>query len=72
MEVDESAGGPNTALDVHIVDFHMDCIQLTDVHLCKIRILVNAGCQGAKLKVVIMNIYSLGYIQGCCGFINDP
>ena len=50
----------------------MECIQPTNVDLRKRRILANAGVQGAKLRVVMQNLDSLGYIQGRCGFLTDP
>ena len=71
MEGDKTAGCPNSALDVHIRECQMECIQPTDVDIQKCRILANARDQGAKLTVEIQNIDSLGYIQGCCGFLND-
>ena len=71
MEGDETAGFPNSALDVHIRECQMECIQPTDVDIHKCRILADAGGQGAKLTVEIQNIDSLGYIQGRCGFLND-
>ena len=50
----------------------MGCIQPTNVELCKGQIIVNARNQGAKLKFVMQNLDSLGYIHGSCGFLNDP
>ena len=72
MQGDESSVDPTDALDVHILERQMECIQLTYVDLCKGRILDNAGGQGKQLRVVMQKLDSLGYIQGCCGFLTDP
>ena len=72
MEGDEASGSPTDALDVHIGERHMKCIQPTDVDPCNGRIFADTGGKGTKLKVVMQNIYSLGYIQGVCYFMNDP
>ena len=72
MEGHEAAGVPIAALDVHIGERQMECIQPTDVELCKVRILSDAGGQGAKMKIATWNIDILGYIQGRCSFMDDP
>ena len=71
MEGYEAAGGPNDELAVHIRDFQMECIQLTDAELRKGWILANAGGQGKKLKVAMRKIDSIRYIQGRCGLLTD-
>ena len=71
MEGDETSGCPTAALDAHIRERQVECIQPTDVDIHKCRILADAGGQGAKLTVDIQNLDSLGYIQGRCGFLND-
>ena len=50
----------------------MECIQPTDVGLHKYCIIANSGGQGAKLKVAMQKLGSLGYIQGCCSFLTYP
>ena len=70
-EGDEADRGPTAALDVHIGERHMECIKPTDVDLRKGWIIVNAVGQGAKMKVVMRMLDSLGYIQGSCGFLTD-
>ena len=49
----------------------MECIQSTNVNLCKGQILADAGGQGSKLKVAMRNLDILGYIMGGCGFLTD-
>ena len=72
IEENESSGGPTAALDVHIGELQMEFIQPIDVYLCNGLILSDSGYQGAKLKLVMRELDSLVYIQGCCRFLNDP
>ena len=72
IKEDEASVGRNAALDVHIGDRQMKCIQPIDVDLRKVRILDDAEGQGAKLKDTIQRIDILGYIQGLYGLMTDP
>ena len=72
VDGDEANGGPTYEIDIHIGYRQMDCIQPTDVDLRKCQIIDDSGVQGAKLKVVMRKLDSLGYIQGRCVFLTDP
>ena len=71
MEGDKAAGVPTDAIDVHIGELQMECIQPTNVDIRKRQILADAGVQGEKMKVVMRKLDSLGYIQGRCSFLTD-
>ena len=69
IEEYDAARGTTAALDINIGDHLMECIQQTDVDLCTVRIISDAGGLDKKLKVVMRNLYRLEYIQGSCGLL---
>ena len=71
VEGDEGVRGPTPALDIHISKHQMECIWLTDDDLRKGRIIVDAGGQGAILRIAKQKLDSLVCIRGHCGLLND-
>ena len=64
VEGDEGVRGPTPVLDVHISKRQMECILPTDDDLRKVRILADAGGQGAILNIAKRKLDSLRYIRG--------